>query len=192
MYDRSGCGGRSFRGRIRTAQLVLCAAALVFAEPVRAQSAPAAPFETLHAMTRQAGVIFTGTVTRVQRSGSGKQAGIVEIEFALQDTFRGVSGSTYVLREWAGLWPATDEPYQVGQRYLMLLHATGSSGLSSPVAGDDGALLIRTAPDGTPETVDLRWIAARTATSGSVPVPIPYSSILKALRTWEAQDRAPQ
>jgi hypothetical protein len=34
--------------------------------------------------------------------------GVVEITFAVEDAVRGVSGSTYTLREWAGLWPAGD------------------------------------------------------------------------------------
>ena len=69
--------------------------------------------------------------------------GVVEIEFAVEDAVRGVSGGTYTLREWAGLWPAGDEPFRVGQRYLMLLHAPGAAGLSSPVGGMDGAIPIR-------------------------------------------------
>jgi hypothetical protein len=50
----------------------------------------------------------------------------------------------------------------VGQRYLMLLHAPGVAGLSSPVGGMDGAIPIRgdIGPQADGRTVDLRWIAA--------------------------------
>jgi hypothetical protein len=106
--------------------------------------------------------------------------GVVEIEFAVEDAVRGVSGSAYTLREWAGLWPVGDEPFRVGQRYLMLLHSPGAAGLSSPVGGMDGAIPIRgtgraqatgeaetgSAGTGAPadgRVVDLRWVATRVA-----------------------------
>ena len=73
----------------------------------------------------------------------GGETGVVEIVFAVEDAVRGVSGATYTVREWAGLWPAGDTPFVVGQRYLMLLHTPSAAGLSSPVGGMDGAIPIR-------------------------------------------------
>ncbi len=100
--------------------------------------------DALHAMSQLAGVIFTGQVVAVRRFDAVNGAtGVVEITFAVEDAVRGVSGSTYTLREWAGLWPAGDEPFRVGQRYLMLLHAPSAAGLSSPIGGMDGAIPIR-------------------------------------------------
>jgi hypothetical protein len=95
----------------------------------------------LREMTQLAGVIFAGQVMEVRRVGG--QTGVVEILFAVQDAVRGVSGATYTVREWAGLWPAGDTPFVVGQRYLMLLHTPSAAGLSSPVGGMDGAIPIR-------------------------------------------------
>jgi hypothetical protein len=130
-------------------------------------------------------VIFTGQVVAVRRqSAVGGATGVVEIDFAVQDAVRGVSGGSYTLREWAGLWVGGDAPFRVGQRYLMLLHSPGAAGLSSPVGGTDGAIPIRggglaVAPDGaTPRVavagevaglgvatdglvVDLRWVGTR-------------------------------
>jgi len=95
-------------------------------------------------MAQMAAVIFSGEVIAVRRHGAADSStGTVEIEFAVQDAVRGVTGSVYTLREWAGLWPAGDEPFRVGQRYLMLLHSPGAAGLSSPVGGMDGAIPIR-------------------------------------------------
>jgi len=112
----------------------------------------------LRAMSRLAGVIFAGQVSAVRRlDGAGGATGVVEIEFAVEDAVRGVSGGAYTLREWAGLWTA-NEPFRVGERYLMLLRAPGAAGLSSPVGGADGAIPIRAG-----RQVDLRWIAARVA-----------------------------
>jgi hypothetical protein len=134
------------------------------AQMVEAQAIAAAPAtlpatteSELQAMTRLAGVIFAGRVTALRRlSGSDGATGVVEIEFAVDDAVRGVGGGSYTLREWAGLW-AGNEPFRVGQRYLMLLHAPGRGGLSSPVGGTDGAIPILTGG----MQVDLRWIGTR-------------------------------
>jgi hypothetical protein len=149
----------------------------------RTQSAPAISPETetdaeLHAMSRMAAVIFTGRVVALRRAEASNGAtGVVEIEFAVEDAICGVSGGSYVLREWAGAWTAGNEPLRPGHRYLMLLHAPGRAGLSSPVGGADGAIPIRggepaglgatgetSAGGGTsPGTgfVDLGWVAMR-------------------------------
>jgi hypothetical protein len=151
------------------------------------QSAPPqSTNDALHSMSRLAGAIFTGQVIAVRRiEGLNGATGVVEIDFAVEDAVRGVSGSAYTLREWAGLWPAGDEPFRVGQRYLMLLHSPGAAGLSSPVSGTDGAIPIHgnrqalatgeaetgsagtgAAGIGTPadgRVVDLRWVATRVA-----------------------------
>lgn len=151
---------------------------------------PQAAEDALRMMTDAAGVVFTGTVTAVRRS-----AGVVEIDFAVADAIRGVSGSSFTLREWAGLWEASDEPFRPGQRYLMLLHTPNSAGLTSPVDGPDGAIPIRstgtgavtgtgtevaaagasaydsviaTVQGGSEDTVDLGWVATHVA------VPVTY------------------
>jgi hypothetical protein len=119
--------------------------------------------DALHAMTRMAAVIFAGRVIAIRRhQGVDGATGIVEIDFAVDDAIRGVCAGAYPLREWAGLWPAGYEPFAVGQQYLMLLHAPGAAGLSSPVGGSDGAIPIG-GGDGARDgrVVDLRWIATR-------------------------------
>jgi len=130
-----------WRCAVRTA----CAVALALGvQAAFAQALPQSSDEALHAMEQSAGVIFAGQVIAVRRQvGNDGAAGVVEIEFAVDDAVRGVSGGSYTLREWAGLWPAGDEPFRVGQRYLMLLHAPSAAGLSSPVGGTDGAIPIR-------------------------------------------------
>jgi hypothetical protein len=100
--------------------------------------------DALHDMAQMAGVIFAGQVIAVRRhDGVGGATGVVEIDFAVEDAVRGVGGGEYTVREWAGMWAADDVPFRVGQRYLMLLHSPGPSGLSSPVCGMDGAIPIR-------------------------------------------------
>jgi hypothetical protein len=144
--------------------------------PGLAQVANAAAEDALHELAQQAAVIFAGQVTAVRRRDGQGATGIVEIDFAVEDAVRGTRGGVYVLREWAGLWTAGETPFRVGQRYLMLLHAPGASGLSSPVGGEDGAIPIRGSGAAVgPETVDsassqpagqlidLRWIATQVA-----------------------------
>ncbi len=126
----------------------------------------------LHIMSDIAPVIFVGTVTDIHRTESlGMGAGAVEIRFAVEQAIRGCSGSTYILREWGGLWTANDSRYRVGQRLLLLLHAPGATGLSSPVGGMDGAIPVRASGSGlhpgdasaaaAEQVADLRWIAAK-------------------------------
>jgi hypothetical protein len=150
---------------------IACGLALLAAADRGYGQAPqttAATCDALHAMSQLASVIFAGQVIGVRRHDAVDGAtGTVEIEFAVEDAVRGVSGDTYTLREWAGLWPAGDQPFRVGQRFLMLLHAPGVAGLSSPVGGMDGAIPIRgsipppaaNAADG--RVVDLRWVETR-------------------------------
>ncbi len=149
----------------------------------------------LRGMTGQAAVMFVGTVTGVRRvggNGFAAAAGVVEVSFAVERGIRGVGdGESYVLREWGGLWSASEQRYTVGSRLLMLLHAPGATGLSSPVGGMDGAIPVKgtsalvAAEDGSAgvnaPVADLRWVAAKVAR------PVAYSS--RAARQPMAQTR---
>lgn len=126
----------------------------------------------LHQMSSRAGVIFVGTVRDVRRAKvTGIGSGVVEIRFDIEQAIRGCSGGSYTLREWGGLWSANDARYRVGQTLLLMLHAPGGTGLSSPVGGMDGAIPLRAsgtgvrssdASTGAAEPVaDLRWIGAK-------------------------------
>lgn len=153
----------------------MTAAALLFAaSAARAQLSagakmpPATLEDALHQMADEAGVIFAGQVLAVRRhEDADGAAGFVEIEFRVDRAVRGcTAGEPYVLHEWAGLWAGGARRYRVGERLLMFLHAPGTSGLSSPVSGMDGAVPIHGA--GSPLAVgatsaqspvaDLRWV----------------------------------
>jgi hypothetical protein len=129
--------------------------------------------DILHQMSDRADVIFLGQVLTVHLpEGGGPASGIVEIQFRVDEAILGCkTGQSYVLHEWGGLW-AGGRRYRVGQRLLMLLHAPGAGGLSSPVGGLDGAIPIRqsgivalltesTTPPPSLPFVDLRWLGAR-------------------------------
>lgn len=173
----SGSGSRV----VAIIALLLCPLALGQSAP--GQSAPVAATEqpetvvdVLHQLSDKADVIFAGQVLAIRRPGNG----VVEVEFRVDEAIRGcTSGTTYTLREWAGLWMADNQRYRVGQRLLMLLHAPGAGGLSSPVSGLDGAIPIRQGgaeaqagagaqADSLPSSVapqrpyvDLRWLGVR-------------------------------
>ena len=149
-------------------------------------SSPASSNEgVLLEMANRAHVIFVGTVTAVKKPSDdllrgGSAGAAVEVDFQVERSVRGVAaGSVYAMREWAGMW--RDNPRFVpGQRLLMLLHAPGPGGLSSPVDGLDGAVPIRggglpttavvssrnTRPEvenpAAGEQVDMRWLQAKT------------------------------
>lgn len=138
--------------------------------------------QALHQMSDLAGVIFVGEVTAVrEKPGQQGASGIVEIDFRIDQPVRDcLAGSTYTLREWAGLWQAGDQRYRVGQRLLMMLHTPGPAGISSPVDGMNGAIpvvpaifssqMLATADTATPPlTADLKWIVAQLAR----PAPFP-------------------
>ncbi len=165
------------------------------------QTGPGTTEDALRAMAQQAAVIFAGQVIAVRRVGGVDGAtGVVEIEFAVDDAVRGVNGSTYTLREWAGLWAGGDQPLRAGQHFLMLLHAPSAAGLSSPVGGMDGAIPIRggplrvTGPSTSIDsrTVDLRWIATRVVRPVSYrSQPVAHPTALPVAVRAEAMTAAP-
>ena len=133
----------------------------------------------LQQMSVAAGVIFAGQVTAVRRpagfAGSGQDAaeGIFEIDLRVDQSLRGpAAGSTYTLREWAGLWTGGVARYKAGQRLLLFLYASDAHGLSASVHGAEGAIPLRGSgsapgPDVASSSVaewlvDLRWLQAQT------------------------------
>ncbi len=152
---------------------LLCASWMGFAQGTVTGQPALSVEDSLRTMSAQAGVIFVGTVLRVTHKGGGDgaSAGVVEVDFEVNQAVRGcTSGSVYTLREWGGLWAPNQFRYQVGETKLMLLHAPGASGMSSPVSGMDGAIPVRgnvgsaiengSTPTSEP-IVDLRWVAAK-------------------------------
>lgn len=140
---------------------------------VPATAIPQTVEDVLHQMSDRADIIFAGEVTAIRpHTAETTSAGFVEIDFHIDQAIRGcTAGGNYVLREWAGLWTGDAHRYEVGQRLLMLLHAPGASGMSSPVSGMDGAIPIRgggaaslrstASTISSAPVVDLRWLGAK-------------------------------
>jgi hypothetical protein len=155
---------------------VLPAAVLLLASLAHAQTTVDSDItveDALHDMSEQAGVVFLGEVIAIRHiAGEDGASGVVEVDFHVDQAVRGcVTGSTYILREWAGLWTGGDQCYRIGQRLLMLLHSPGAGGVTSPVGGMAGAIPIRGSASSlqatatastTPSPVaDLRWVGTR-------------------------------
>lgn len=144
-----------------------------FAHPQASIITPQTVEDALHQMSNQADVIFAGHVIAIHpHNNEAATSGYIEVDFGVDQGIRGcVSGGTYTLREWAGLWAGSPDRYKVGQRLLMMLRAPGASGMSSPIGGMDGAIPIRgggaASLFSSPSTVsqlsvaDLRWIGAK-------------------------------
>ncbi|HEY0263029.1 MAG TPA: hypothetical protein VGC07_00775 [Granulicella sp.] len=186
--------------------------------PEQKASAPVAPpatvTEALESMADRAGVIFAGQVTAIRQPQGA--SGQIEITFHVEQAVLGcVSGVSYTLREWAGLWTSNPHRYRLGERLLLFLHAPGPGGLSSPVGGQAGAIPItvsstvagpETTDTGAPDpSVDLRWVEARVLRQTDSPEPQARSaarpiedterktsagslqSVLSLLNAWEAE-----
>jgi len=166
----------------RAIRLLILAPIVCVAAHAQQTTPPQTIEEALHQLSDSAGVIFVGEVTAIRSlAGANGSSGIVEVDFRIDQAVRNCTpNSTYTLREWAGLWAAGDQRYRTGQRLLMLLHAPGPSGITSPVGGMIGAIPVRastTSPDtasattaSAPLIADLRWVGAHLQRA------LPYAS----------------
>lgn len=121
--------------------------------------------EAMRSLAARAGVVFVGQVVSVERKG-----GVVEVEFRVDHAVQGPVGSTYRLREWAGLWSAGQQRYIPGQRAMVFLRAPNGAGLSSPVDGMEGVVpVVPMGADAAP-MLDVRRLAARVQRSVGEPM----------------------
>ena len=137
------------------------------------QTPPQTIEDALRELSDAAGIVFLGEVVAIRQvPGSNGSSGLVQIDFRIDQAIRGCTpNSTFTLREWAGLWAGGDQRYRIGQRLLMLLHAPGAAGVTSPVGGMLGAIPVRAAAEApgsvsattaaAPLIADLRWVGTR-------------------------------
>lgn len=96
-------------------------------------------------LASQAAIIFRGTVLAVEHlpATSPDAVATVRVRFLVREAVRGAAaGQELTIREWQGLWDS-GERYRVGQSVVLFLHApSGELGLTSPVGGDAGRLLV--------------------------------------------------
>jgi predicted small integral membrane protein len=139
---------------------------LLLAVSCRAQTAPDATIGgALRSLAARAAVVFVGQVVKVE-----PKAGVVEVTFRVDRVVQGAVGSTYIVREWAGLWANGQPRYVPGQRAMVFLHAPGAAGLGTPVDGMEGVVPVAaTSADAAP-ALDVRWLATRVQRSVGAPL----------------------
>jgi hypothetical protein len=100
----------------------------------------------LSRLVSAAGIIFSGTVTRIQlRSRANAQTvSTVAITFNVENALRGsTSGRELTIYEWAGVW-SSGQRYRVGERVFVFLYPRSKLGLTSSVAGPIGRFVVDT------------------------------------------------
>lgn len=93
-----------------------------------------------HDVARASGIIFSGTVTRIERRPANHAQALtsVAITFHVEGAIRGVrQGEDLTILEWAGLW-SSGQHYRIGERVLLFLYPNSKLGLTSCVAGPMG------------------------------------------------------
>lgn len=100
--------------------------------------------------------VFVGQVISITRTG-----GVVNVLFRVDQSVAGSQGTTYTLREWAGLWPPGEHRFFVGERALLFVNAAGAAGFSSPVDGEDGVVPVMPASSAAAAQIDVRRLSAR-------------------------------
>ena len=108
---------------------------------------------SLAELTRRAGMIFTGTVTRIEMEGAGAvqkpnatsaHNGTVRVTFKVMDGVRcAKDGETITIQVWRGLWTASaNQRYRVGETVMVFFHTPSPLGLTSPVGGEAGKFAV--------------------------------------------------
>ena len=111
--------------------------------------APAQDTADLRPLARDAGIIFSGTVQKIEPAASAAPGdiGLVRITFLVTDALRGATpGKPLTFSEWDGLWTSGDR-YRVGEDLLLFLYPpSGDLGLTTTVAGTRGRISLVNSP----------------------------------------------
>ena len=94
----------------------------------------------LSQLVHAAGMIFSGTVIRIERHPPANRPSVetVAITFQVENSIRGATpGHRLTISEWSGLW-SSGQRYRVGQRVLLFFYPRSKLGLTSVVAGPMG------------------------------------------------------
>ena len=95
-------------------------------------------------LSRAAGMVFSGTVLRVEAVPAATDRAIpaIQIKFRVDRAIVGVrQGQILTIHEWIGAW-SSHRPMQVGKHMLLFLYRPSRLGLTSPVGGRLGQIPI--------------------------------------------------
>ena len=122
----------------------------------------------LRRLARDAGIVFSGTVQKIEpvASAAPGDIGLVRISFLLKDALRGATpGKPHTISEWDGLWTSGDR-YRVGEDLLLFLYPpSGDLGLTTTVAGTRGRISLANSP------LSMAAVALQIADQPSLGVP---------------------
>jgi hypothetical protein len=95
---------------------------------------------------RAAGMIFSGTVTKVEprpaTAASGHAVTTVAITFRIENAIRGATpGQELTISQWIGAWSG-GQRYRVGERVFLFLYQPSKLGLTSCVGGAMGHFFV--------------------------------------------------
>jgi hypothetical protein len=96
-------------------------------------------------LARRSGMIFSGTVVRVQHLNPDPSTTVAttQITFRVQTAIRGVRpGQGITVREWVGLWN-NGERYRLGERVLLFLYPESRLGTDQSGGWTDGEVSSR-------------------------------------------------
>jgi hypothetical protein len=94
--------------------------------------------------SREAGRIFSGTVTHIERrpATAGQSVETVAVTFHVENAVRGASpGQNLTIKQWIGLW-SSGQRYRVGERVALFLYPNSKLGLTSTVGGSVGRFAV--------------------------------------------------
>ena len=94
----------------------------------------------LPGIVRSAGIIFSGTVARIERRPAvhGQSVETVATTFHIENALRGATrGHDLTISQWGGVW-SSGQRYRLGERVLLFLYPRSKLGLTSVVAGPMG------------------------------------------------------
>jgi hypothetical protein len=131
----------------------------------------------LRPLARDAGIIFSGTVQKIEAVASAARGdiGVVHITFRVTDALRGATpGEPLTISEWGGLWTSGDR-YRVGEDLLLFLYPpSGDLGLTTTVAGTRGRISLANS------ALSMAALARQIASEPTVavhPDPFPHNPI---------------
>lgn len=91
-------------------------------------------------LARSAGIIFSGTVARIERhpATAGQSLETIAITFHIENAIRGAArGKDLTITQWRGIW-SSGQRYHLGERVLLFLYPRSKLGLTSVVAAPMG------------------------------------------------------
>jgi hypothetical protein len=123
----------------------------------------------LYPVLRDSGLIFSGTVLKVEHRNSDSSSALAttRIHFRVDEAIRNVRhGQVVEVKEWGGLWQS-GERYHPGERVLLFLYSPSKLGLTSPVGGTGcfpldraGRVLFGGRTHRTPRPIEIRRVVA--------------------------------